>query len=491
MSSSYTDNLGIEEPATGEQAGSWGETANTNFQILDQALGGQISITLADAADALNPNELYITDGAVATGGNAYIELIDAGDLGTDVYLRLSVSTSERICYIKNSLTTQSILLFQGIYDSGRSLTITAGQTKLVKFDGGGDGVATVTAISVTGSGGGGLGAAGDLLAFDGNLNVEIAFPVGTDDQILIADSAEDAGFKWANNAAGFADPMTTRGDVIIRNASNVTARLAVGANDYVLTSDGTDISWEANSGGGASPLTTNGDIWYYAGGDARLARGATGEFLVSTATGIEWQAGGGGGGGVDSVSVTAPITNTGSASIPDIGITQAGVGTDGYLDSTDWNTFNDRIASVSSANTTIDAATVAGAVTLTLNPDLSITTLLCGSTATADSFISTSARDKKNILHVLENNRADDVLNLQPYVYTLKDSALKTKQIGYIADEVAQLFPEVVTFDQYGKESGLDYSRLVVPAIEKIKQQEKRIFDLEYRLNELIARMK
>ena len=34
---------------------------------------------------------------------------------------------------------------------------------------------------------------------------------------------------------------MTTRGDIILRNTSNATARLAVGSANTVLTSDGTD----------------------------------------------------------------------------------------------------------------------------------------------------------------------------------------------------------------------------------------------------------
>lgn len=50
---------------------------------------------------------------------------------------------------------------------------------------------------------------------------------------------------------AKLTDPMTTRGDIIYRNASNVTARLPIGANTYVLTSDGTDVSWAAPAGGG------------------------------------------------------------------------------------------------------------------------------------------------------------------------------------------------------------------------------------------------
>ena len=60
---------------------------------------------------------------------------------------------------------------------------------------------------------------------------------------------------KWimltpsATAETAFADPMTTRGDIIIRNSSNVTARLAIGAAARLLRSDGTDISWAQLAG--------------------------------------------------------------------------------------------------------------------------------------------------------------------------------------------------------------------------------------------------
>lgn len=51
-------------------------------------------------------------------------------------------------------------------------------------------------------------------------------------------------GSELLNLPSGFSDPMTTRGDIIIRNASNTTDRLAVGSSGQVLKSDGTDIAW-------------------------------------------------------------------------------------------------------------------------------------------------------------------------------------------------------------------------------------------------------
>jgi len=64
----------------------------------------------------------------------------------------------------------------------------------------------------------------------------------------------DDAGTVTAVAGTGLSDPMTTRGDIIVRNASNVTARLAVGSSGKVLSSDGTDVSWQTPSAGGTDP---------------------------------------------------------------------------------------------------------------------------------------------------------------------------------------------------------------------------------------------
>jgi hypothetical protein len=46
-----------------------------------------------------------------------------------------------------------------------------------------------------------------------------------------------------------------TRGSIIIGNASGNPALLGIGSNNYVLTSDGTDIAWAEASGGGSTDL--------------------------------------------------------------------------------------------------------------------------------------------------------------------------------------------------------------------------------------------
>lgn len=102
----------------------------------------------------------------------------------------------------------------------------------------------------------------------------------------------DSAGTAVDLTASGFTDPMTTRGDIIVRDAVNATARLAIGTNGQVLTSDGTDISWATPASGFSDPMTTRGDIIIRdaTNSTARLAVGAVaGNFLVSDGTDISW----------------------------------------------------------------------------------------------------------------------------------------------------------------------------------------------------------
>ena len=148
MPSTYTVNLGIEKPATGEQSGTWGDTTNVNFDILDQAVNGAARVTLTSAGSSGSPNTLAITNGATSDGRNKWVEFYSSGDLGGNVFVQLDPNDAEKIVFVRNSLaSSRSILLFQGTYNSGRDLEIPAGVDMVVKFDGGGASAATVTDV--------------------------------------------------------------------------------------------------------------------------------------------------------------------------------------------------------------------------------------------------------------------------------------------------------------------------------------------------------
>lgn len=114
--------------------------------------------------------------------------------------------------------------------------------------------------------------AKGDLLVGTAD-NTVIRQAIGTNNQVLMADSAQTDGVKWANEATA---TLTAKGDILSATAANTLSRLAVGANDTVLTADSstaTGLKWAApsnnanwslvNAGGtaltGASTITVSG----------------------------------------------------------------------------------------------------------------------------------------------------------------------------------------------------------------------------------------
>jgi hypothetical protein len=168
MPSTYTLNNGIELIGTGEQSGTWGDTTNTNLGLLDAALDGQVTITLAAAGSSGSPNALPITDGTASNGRNRMVVFADGADLGATAFVQLTPNDAEKIIYIRNSLSgSRSVILFQGTYNASNDYEVPAGTTAVVYFDGAGAGavaanvfnnahfdainvVGTVTATTVT-----------------------------------------------------------------------------------------------------------------------------------------------------------------------------------------------------------------------------------------------------------------------------------------------------------------------------------------------------
>lgn len=72
-----------------------------------------------------------------------------------------------------------------------------------------------------------------------------------------------------ANGSGGFTDPMTTAGDIIIRNGSNVTSRLGATTDGFVLTLASGVPTWAAGGGGG---MTTLPNTQIYVGNASNVA---------------------------------------------------------------------------------------------------------------------------------------------------------------------------------------------------------------------------
>jgi len=95
-----------------------------------------------------------------------------------------------------------------------------------------------------------------------------------------------------------------------------------------------------------------------------------------------------------------------------------------------------------------------------------------------SDSWETYSSRRWKTNIKTLPD-ALSKVQQLRGVSYDLKDSG--KHEIGVIAEEVGQVVPEVVSYEQNSKDAtGVDYSRLTALLIEAVKQQQREIRDLK-----------
>ncbi len=97
MASTYTQNAGIEKPGTGDQSGTWGVTTNTNFDIIDRAVHGQVSIAISGSTD------LTTSDGSVSNGIAPVVIL--TGSPGATFELRVTPTDQKKHYTIKMKQT--------------------------------------------------------------------------------------------------------------------------------------------------------------------------------------------------------------------------------------------------------------------------------------------------------------------------------------------------------------------------------------------------
>ena len=234
MASSYTANLGIEKPGSGEQAGTWGTTTNTNFDIIDQAINGVLSLSLTGTTTTLTT-----TDGALSDGGHKVL-LLAGSPSGTNT-ITISPNDQDKVYLVKNS--SGQTATFQQGDGSGGTASVLNGETAWVFADGAGTGAQVqVAAFDVvndtTPQLGGDLDVNGNTITSTSNGNVVIA-PNGTGDVRLTTDTVRvgdtnadvnitthGTGDLTLNTNAG-----TNSGSVVIADGAN---------NNVTLTANGT-----------------------------------------------------------------------------------------------------------------------------------------------------------------------------------------------------------------------------------------------------------
>ena len=146
MTSTFVNDLRLNEMATGDQSGSWGTVTNTNLELIGEAFGYGTEAITTNA----DTHTTTIADGAADPGRSMFLKY--TGTLDSACTITIGPNTVSKMWFIENATSgSQNIIISQG---SGANITIPAGQTKAVYSDGAGSGAAFVdafTALNVAG----------------------------------------------------------------------------------------------------------------------------------------------------------------------------------------------------------------------------------------------------------------------------------------------------------------------------------------------------
>ena len=127
MASTYSPNLRLELIGTGEQQGTWGSTTNTNLgTLLEEAIGGYVSVTVSDVADTT----LTTSNGSADQSRNMVINLTGALTATRNVIC----PAIEKLYVVKNATTGGQSVVFKVSGQTG--VTVPNGTIEFLYVDG-------------------------------------------------------------------------------------------------------------------------------------------------------------------------------------------------------------------------------------------------------------------------------------------------------------------------------------------------------------------
>lgn len=265
MASTYSPNLRLELIGTGEQQGTWGSTTNTNLgTLLEEAIGGYVSVTVSDVADTT----LTTNNGSADQSRNMVINLTGALT-GTRNVICPAI---EKLYVVKNATTGGQSVVFKVSGQTG--ITIPNGAIEFLYVDG--TDARTITGsiasqdsnnVSITGGSISGVSVVANAsslgvrdsdgshvlsIAAGSNLTANRVFTLTTGDAARTLDvSAGDVTISTAGaNLIDDTDASAQRttlglGTIATQNASNVsvTGGSITGITDLALADGGTGAS--------------------------------------------------------------------------------------------------------------------------------------------------------------------------------------------------------------------------------------------------------
>lgn len=126
MASTYSSNLRIEKIADGEQSGTWGQTTNTNWELVEDAISGYVSVTHSDAADYT----LTTQNGAADEARNMILEISGTLTAARNVIC----PTQEKLYVVYNNTTGGYAITIKT--SGGTGVSVANGDKAIVYCDG-------------------------------------------------------------------------------------------------------------------------------------------------------------------------------------------------------------------------------------------------------------------------------------------------------------------------------------------------------------------
>jgi hypothetical protein len=246
MASTYSGNLAIELIGTGDQAGTWGATTNTNLgTALEQAITASSSVTFVSGGNTA----IALTQSNAFQAARSYRLSLSGTSSGTQ-YLWIPAINKQ---YVVNNALANSIIVSNGSNGAatGSTVTVPAGRSMILYNDATNIvEVANYIANLAVGS-----ATISNNVVISGNVTVSGNATISGN--LSAANLALSTAMPVSSGGTGVAN--LTYGSVMVGNNTGTVTLVAPGTANNVLTSNGTHWISQVASGGGG--ITTGKSI--------------------------------------------------------------------------------------------------------------------------------------------------------------------------------------------------------------------------------------